>query len=116
MVTERRVHVLEDHALLLEVLAHLVVDDLGLVLGANAGEELALGLRNPEPIECSLDVLGHIVPGALRALRGAHEVMDVVVVDLGEHRRAPRRLRPRQEVVECLQPELPHPLRLGLEL
>jgi hypothetical protein len=41
------VHVHEHDALLLEVLAHLVVDDLGLVLRADAGEELALGLGMP---------------------------------------------------------------------
>ncbi len=100
----------------LEVLVDLVVDDLGLVLGADAGEELALGLGDPQAVERVLDVLGHVVPGALGALGGAHEVVDVVVVDLGEHRRAPGRLRPREEVLERLQAEVAHPLRLGLEL
>ena len=51
MLAQRRVHVHEDHALLLEVLADLVVDDLGLVLGADAGEELALGLGDAQPVE-----------------------------------------------------------------
>src|SRR3712207_8389219 len=43
-----RVHVHEDDALLLEVLANLVVDDLGLVLRADAGEELAFRLGDAE--------------------------------------------------------------------
>ena len=112
VLTQRGVHVHEDHALLLEVLVDLVVDDLGLVLGADAGQELALGLGDPEPVERVLDVLRDVVPGALGALGGADEVVDVVVVDLGQHRRAPRRLRLREEVVERLQPEVAHPLRL----
>ena len=94
----------------------LVVDDLGLVLGADAGQELALGLGDAEPIERLLDVLGHVVPRALGALGGADEVVDVVEVDLGQHRRAPGRHRAGEEVLERLQAEVAHPLRLGLEL
>ena len=42
--------------------------------------------------------------------------MDVVEVDLGQHRRAPRGHRAREEVLERLQAEVEHPLRLVLEL
>ena len=76
------VHVGEDHALLLELLVHLVVDDLGLVLGADAGEELALRLGDAEPVEGVLDVLGDLGPVAAVLLGGADEVVDVVPVDL----------------------------------
>src|SRR5215218_6313726 len=48
VLAQAGVHVHEHDALLLEVLAHLVVDDLGLVLGADAREELALGLGDAE--------------------------------------------------------------------
>ena len=65
MLAQRRVHVHEQHALLLELLVDLVVDDLGLVLRADAGEELALGLGDAEPVERLLDVVGDVVPGAL---------------------------------------------------
>ena len=116
MLAQRGVHVHEHDALRLELLVDLVVDGLGLVLGADAGEELALGLGDAQAVEGLLDVLGDVVPGALGALGGADEVVDVVEVDLGEHRRAPRRHRPREEVVERLEAELAHPLRLALEL
>ncbi len=76
------VHVGEDHALGLELLVDLVVDGLGLVLGADAGEELALGLGDAEAVEGVLDVLGDLAPAALAALGGADEVVDVVEVDL----------------------------------
>jgi hypothetical protein len=58
VLAQARVHVHEDHALLLQILADLVVHDLGLVLGADAGEELALRLRDAELVERVLDVLG----------------------------------------------------------
>ena len=56
MLAERRVHVEEDHALLLEALLELVVDDLALVLRADAGEVLLLRLRDPELVPGVLDV------------------------------------------------------------
>src|SRR3954454_2015233 len=116
VLAQRGVHVREDHALGLELLVDLVVDDLGLVLRADAGEEVALGLGDAEPIEGLLDVLGHVVPRALGALGGAHEVVDLVEVDLGERRRAPGRHRAGEEVLERLEAEVAHPLRLALEL
>ena len=51
VVAQRGVGVEEDHALLLEVLLELVVDDLGVVLRADAGEELLLGLGDAELVE-----------------------------------------------------------------
>src|ERR1035437_5279177 len=42
--------------------------------------------------------------------------MDVVEVDLGQHLRAPGGHRARQEVIERLETEVAHPLRLGFEL
>ena len=84
MLAQRGVHVGEDHALGLELLVDLVVDDLGLVLGADAGEELALGLGDAEPVEGVLDVLGDLGPVAAVLLGGADEVVDVVPVDLVE--------------------------------
>ncbi len=116
VLTERGVHVHEDHALGGELLVDLVVDGLRLVLGADAGEELALGLGDPELVERVLDVLGNVVPGLLGAVGGADEVVDVVEVDAGEQRRAPGRHRAGEEVVERLEAEVGHPPRLVLVL
>ena len=71
MLAQGRVHVGEDHALGLELLVDLVVDDLALVLGADAGEELALGLGDAEPVEGVLDVLGDVVPARARCFSEA---------------------------------------------
>ena len=94
-----RVHVEEDHALLLEVLLELVVDDLGLVLRADAGEVLLLRLRDPELVPGVLDVGRQVLPGVGLLLGRADVVVDVVEVDLGEVA-APGRQRAREEVVE----------------
>ena len=115
MLAQGGVHVGEDHALRLELLVDLVVDDLGLVLGADAGEELALRLGDAEPVEGVLDVLGDLAPVAAVLLGGADEVVDVVEVDLVEVA-APLRGRARVEVLERLEPEVAHPLRLVLVL
>ena len=64
VLAQARVHVEEHDALLLEVLADLVVDDLGLVLGADPGQEVALRLGNAEAVEGLLDVVGD--PSQLR--------------------------------------------------
>ena len=61
---QRLIGVEEDDALVLEVLLEAVVDDLGLVLRADAGEELLLGLGDAQPVERVLDVLGDVVPAA----------------------------------------------------
>src|SRR5439155_4582391 len=107
------VHVEEQHALLRQVLLELVVDDLALVLRADAGEELPLRLRDPQPVPRVLDVGRQVLP-RLGLLLGRPDVIeDVVEVDPA-HVAAPPRQRPALEVVKRLQPELPHPLRLVL--
>ena len=115
MLAEGGVHVREDHALSLELLVHLVVDGLGLVLRADAGEELPLGLGDAELVEGVLDVLGHLVPGVADLLGGADEVVDVLEVDLVEVP-APLGGRPALVVLVGLEAEVAHPLRLGLVL
>ena len=78
-----------------QVLAEAVVDDLRLVLGADAGEELALGLGDAQLVEGVLDVGRHVVPGLALAVGGLHVVVDVVEVQLGRGR------RPRSGVGFC---------------
>jgi hypothetical protein len=55
----------EDDALGLQVLADLVVDDLGLVLGGDAGDQaLLLRLGDAETVVGRADVLGEVLPAA----------------------------------------------------
>ena len=77
-----RVH--EDDAQLLEVLAHLVVDDLGLVLRAHTGQVLALGLGDAQLLEGVLDLVGQVIPGLAGLLGRLDVVVDVVEVDAAE--------------------------------
>ena len=62
VLPERGVHVAEDDALLLEVLAVAVVDDFGLVLGVTPARYLLLGLGDAELLVGLLDLLGQLVP------------------------------------------------------
>ena len=57
----------EDDALLADGLLDVRVGGLGVELRLDAGEELALLLGNAEALEGPLDVVGHLVPRALRA-------------------------------------------------
>ena len=115
VLAQAGVGVQEDDALLLQVLADLVVDDLGLVLGGDAGDEaLLLGLGDAEPVVGVLDVVGQLVPGRRLLLGRAHEVLDVVEVDAGEVG-APGRHRLLAEQPQALEAGLEHPLGLVLE-
>ena len=111
---ERLVGAHEHDADLRELLADTVVDDLGVVLGADAGQELALRLGDAEPLECRLDLLGDVVPRLLFALGRLAVVDDLVEVDpikaVG-----PGRHRALLEVVERAKSELQHPVGLVLE-
>ena len=115
MLAQAGVHVEEEDALVLELLLQLVVDDLGLVLRADTGEVVLLGLGDAEPVPGVLDVRRQVFP-ALRLLLGRADVIeDAVEVDLADVP-APFRERAREEVVERLEAELPHPVRLVLVL
>ena len=115
MLAQPGVAVTEEHALLLEILADAVVDDLRVVLRADAGQELALRLRDAEPVEGLLDGVGDVIPRTAHLLDGLDVVVDVLEVETREIR-APRRHRPLAEVVERLEAELQHPLGLVLVL
>ena len=114
VLAQRRVGVQEDDALGLEVLADLVVDHLGLVLGCHTGDQAAaLGFRDAQLLVRVPDVLGKVFPGGGLLLRGAHEVLDVVEVDAGKVR-APGGHGLAVEVLQALEAQVQHPLRLAL--
>jgi hypothetical protein len=115
VLAQARIHVEEEHALLRQVFLELVVDDLGLVLGADTGEVLLLGLWDAQLVPRVLDVGRQVFPRIGLLLGGLDVVVDVLEVDLCQVA-APHRQRPREEVVQRLVPELPHPLRLLLVL
>lgn len=114
VLLERRVGVHEDDTLRLELFVDLVVDDLGLVLGRDTGDEaLLLRLGDAELVVRVLDVLGQVLPGLRLLLRGAHEVLDVVEVDARQVG-TPVGHGLLTEEAQTLETELGHPLRLAL--
>ena len=115
MFTEGCVRVHEDDTQLLEVLTHLVVDDLAFVLRAHAGEVLLLGLGDAQRVESVADLRGQVVPRATSLLGRLDVVVDVVEVDCAEVT-APCRHRFGEEDVQTLVTEVAHPLRLALHL
>ena len=101
VLAQAGVGVEEDDALLLEVLADLVVDDLGLVLRGDARHQaLLLRLGDAELVVRVLDVGRQVVPRRRLLLGRADEVLDVVEVDArqvgapGRHRLALEELSP----------------------
>ena len=118
VVTHGRVHIREDHAELLEILADAVVDDFRVVLRANAGDQrLLLRLRDAELVEGVLDVLRHVVPVLLGPIRRARIVVDVIEVEivvLDAAAPEARRHRLLKEVLVRAQAEVPHPFVLVL--
>ena len=116
ILAQRLVRAEEEHALLFEVLTDVVVYDLGVVLRTHAGEQaLLLSLRNTELVVGVLDVVGDIFPIGFVAIGRADVVVDVVEVDIAQLA-APLGHRSSVEVVERLESELAHPLRLVLDI
>ena len=113
VLAQRGVHVAEDDALPLEVLPVAVEDDLGLVLGGDAGEVLALGLGDAQLLVGLLDRVGQLVPLVDLRVGGLDVVVDVVEVDL-RHVAAPVGHRALLEVAVGLEPEVEHPVGLAL--
>ena len=62
VLLQRLVRRQEDDPLLLQVFLQGVVHHLGVVLRPHAGQELALGFRDAQPVERFLDVVGARLP------------------------------------------------------
>ena len=113
VLAQAGIHVEKDHALALKVLADAVIHDFGVVLGAHAGQELALGFGNAQAVERVLDVVRNVFPVARLTILRPDVVVDVVEVDARQIG-APGRHRLALELLQRLQPELEHPLGLVL--
>jgi len=115
VLPQRRVHVHEKDAHLLEFLAVAVVDHLRLVLGGHPGQVLALRLGDAQLLIGLLDGLGNHVPVLGLLLGGLDVVVDVVEVDgVEQAATTPLRNRLAEEALVGLQPEIEHPLGLAL--
>jgi hypothetical protein len=90
-----------------------VVHDLGLVLGGDPGEVLALGLGDAQLLVRLLHRVGQLVPRVDLMVGGLDVVVDVVEEDLG-HVPAPVGHGPPLEVLQGLEAVLPHPVGLAL--
>ena len=71
-------HIGVDHALLCDLLADIVVDELGVVLGTDACERGALRLRDPELFKGILDLLRDLGPVPFHLCVGTDVGRDVV--------------------------------------
>ena len=109
------VHIRVDHALGSNLVAHIVINQLRVVLRADAGERLALRLRDAEAIKGVLDVLGHILPVVLHPGLRADIGGDVIHVQPLD-RRTPVRQGHFVVDLQSMQAELLHPHRVMLFL
>ncbi len=121
MLPNGLIHVTEDDTFLLPLLLHVLVDDLGLVLGTDAGEGVLLGFGNAQLVERVLDLVGQLRPvvNAFALVDVRSDVRDDLFdVEFGEIRHAGPTGRHRHVVVllERTQAALEHPVGLVLVL
>ena len=118
VLRNRLVHPQEDHALLRQVLADVVVHHLGVVLRPGACQERLLRLRDAQLVERVLDVLRNVVPVRRILVRRLHVVVDVIEVQRCQRlwTARPLRILLLKEALVRVQPVLQHPRRLVLHL
>ena len=92
---------------------HVVVHQLGVVLRADAGQVGALGLRDAQPVERVLHIVGEAFPIGLLVGGGLHVRHDVIHVEAFEAGAPVGRLHALVGV-ERLEAEVEHPGRLVL--
>ena len=90
-----------------------MVHHFRLILRAQASQELPFRLRHTEPVKGAFDVIGDIVPGFLTFFGGLYIKVNLIEIKVLQGR-PPVWHRSLQEVLEGLQAELKHPLRLAL--
>ena len=93
-----------------------MIDELGIVLRADAREPLALRLRDSEPPEGILDIGRDVFPACIHAFRiGTHIGDDIVHIQTFDGRSPVRHLGPFKDL-ERLEAEFAHPVRIVLFL
>ena len=106
-------HIGVDDALRGDLLLDVVVNDLGVVLCADARQARALGLRNAQTLKRVLDVIGHFAPLAAHLGVGAHVCDDIAHVQPLQGR-APVGNGRLVVNVQRLQAEFTHPVGIVL--
>ncbi len=101
----------ENYAFLANFLKHVVINDLGFILGGYAGKEFLLRFRNAQLLERLLHGFGDFIPIVLLIFRNAGEIG--VGIEIHEVQRGAigRHGHPLKGA-EGFQAELKHPLRL----
>ena len=103
-------HILKDHAKRDKLSFQAMVDDFTIVLCSNTGKDFAFCLRNPKTLKSILDAFWYIIP----ALCISRPLRLCIVVNRSQIERAqvrsPRGDGFRSKYLECLQPELEHPV------
>ena len=115
LALEGAFHIGVDYALGGDLVAHIMINQLGVVLRAHAGERLALRLRDAQTLKGVLDVLRHVRPVVLHLRVRADIGGDVVNVQPLE-RGAPVGQAQLVVDLERLQAELLHPHGVALFL
>ena len=105
---EGALHIGVDHTLGCHLGPDVVVHQLGVILGAYAGQRLALRLGDAQPLKGVLDVLGHVFPVILHFGVGPDVGGDMVDVQALQ-RRAPVRQRRLIVNSQGVEAELLHP-------
>ena len=102
-----------DHALGGHFLSHIVVHQLGVILGAYTGKGLALCLGNAQALKCIFNIFGHIGPLGAHFGVGAHIGYDVVHIQ-SVNGRAPLGHPALIVNLQGLEPKQLHPCRIVL--
>ena len=74
-------HIGINHALLLNLLAHIMVHKLAVILRAHACQAGLLGLGNAQTLEGVLNIVGNILPFALHLSIGAHIGHNIIHIE-----------------------------------
>ena len=111
---QRALEIRVDDALFGDFLADVVVDKLGVILGADACQGFPLGLGDSQPLESVLDIFRHIVPVRVHSLCVGTHIGDNVVHVEPFDGGTPIGHLCFGKYIQGPQPEFQHPVRVLL--